>query len=92
MKISVIKEKILKIEIDKIIVFYNFSTKCENISKCDILIDPYTFRYKNTDDNIFLIDSPGEYEIKDLFIKGKNITGHPKKNFSPKFLLKFMVK
>ncbi len=79
MKISVIKEKILKIEIEKIVVFYNFSTKCETIPKCDIFIDPYGFRCKKTDDNVFLIDSPGEYEIKDLFIKGKNITG-PDKN------------
>ena len=91
MKISIAEKSFLKIETDKFVVYYNFSRECKKIPQCNVFIDPYAFRCDIVDKNIFLIDSPGEYEIKDLFIKGINAAKDTnKQNPCPTtFLLKY---
>ena len=91
MKISIAEKSFLKIETDKFVVYYNFSRECKKIPQCNVFIDPYAFRCDIDNKNTFLIDSPGEYEIKDLFIKGINVSRDAnKQNPCPTtFLLKY---
>lgn len=70
----------LKIQTKEILVFINPVEQNLGRFKFDILLDSHFKDYPNLKSEIFLINSPGEYDVKNIFIRGILVKNSDKEN------------
>lgn len=70
----------LKIQTKEVLIFVNPNEQGLARFKFDILLDSYFKDYPSIKDKVFLINNPGEYDVKNIFIRGILVNNSDKKN------------